>query len=178
MFNPNRSRRKRYIFPMILLITLATILLAGYGTTLAARSALLPPLYLPLIFRNAGNPVVGTSTSTPTATGTVTATPTQTSTPTQTLAPTPTVIVGPGNVLIVDFAFQPAAITIHVGEKVEWENTGAFNHTTTSDTLVWDSGQLAPNEKFSLTFTSVGDYHYHCSNHPDMKGIIHVVLNP
>ena len=168
MSSPNRPRRKRFIFPMMFLITLAAFLLTGYGIALATQSPLLPSIYLPLIFRSAGSPVV--ETSTPTATATITLTPTST--------PTPTITVEPGKVSIVDFAFQPAEITIHVGEKVEWENTGQMNHTATSDTGVWDSGVLAPDQKFSFTFDTVGDYPYHCTLHLNMTGIIHVVPNP
>jgi len=172
MSGSNRSRRNRFLFFMTLLITLATFLLAGFGNALATRSALLPPLFLPLIFNDVGSPVVA-------ATATRTATPSQTSTPTQTLAPTPTAIVGPGKVLIVDFAFQPAEITVHVGETVEWENASLLvTHTTTSNTGIWNSGPIAPNQKFSFMFTSVGDYPYHCSIHLSMTGIIHVVPNP
>lgn len=165
MSNPNRSRRIRILFPMVLLITLAAFLLAGFSNVLATQSALFPSLFLPLILQ-ASLPGAGTSTSTATVT------------PTQTSTPTPTAVVGAGKVSIVDFAFQPASITIHVGESVEWENTGAFNHTSTSDTGVWNSGALAPDQKFSFPFNSLGNYPYHCSLHPDMKGIIHVVPNP
>ena len=181
MSGSNRSRRNRILFSMTLLITLATFLLAGFGNALATRLALDPPLFLPLIFHDASSPVVGTSTITATVTRTPTAntTPMRTSTPTQTLVSTPTAIVGPGKVLIVDFAFQPAEITVHVGETVEWENASTLvTHTTTSNTGIWDSGLIAPNQKFSFTFTSVGNYPYHCSVHLDMTGIIHVVPNP
>jgi plastocyanin len=157
---------------MTFLITLATFLLAGFGNALATRSALLPSLFFPLISHGGG-----TSTTTATVTGTLTATSTRTATPARTS--TPTSIVGPGKVVIVDFAFQPAEITVHVGETVEWENNSLMmNHTTTSDTGIWDSGSLAPNQKFSFMFTSVGDYPFHCSIHSTMTGIIHVVPNP
>ena len=86
--------------------------------------------------------------------------------------------MGPGKVVIVDFAFQPAEIIVHVGETVEWENASLkMNHTTTSKTGIWDSGSLAPNQKFSFMFTSVGDFPFHCSIHTTMAGIIHVVPN-
>jgi plastocyanin len=153
MSGPNRSRKNRILFFMTLLITTATFLLAGFGNALATRSALLPSLFFPLVYHGASTPVVETVT--------------------------PTAIVGPGKVVIVDFAFQPAEITVHVGETVEWENNSLMmNHTTTSDTGIWDSGSLAPNQKFSFMFTSVGDYPFHCSIHSTMTGIIHVVPNP
>jgi plastocyanin len=154
MSDPNRSPRIRFLFIVVLLTVAAVFFLAGYGNALATRSALSTPMFIPLIFQNADL--------------SITATP----------SPTPTSVVGAGKVSIVDFAFHPAAITVHVGESVEWENTGAMNHTTTSDTGVWNSGTLTPNQKFSFVFNSVGDYPYHCSIHPSMTGIVHVVPNP
>jgi len=128
--------------------------------------------------------VTGTATASATAqtpmpmgtgTPTQTATPTQKTTLTQTPFPTPTGVVDPGKVIIVDYAFQPAELTVHVGEIVEWENTGVVDHTTTSNTGVWDSGPLAPNQKFQFQFTTVGNYPYHCSYHAEMAGTIIVV---
>jgi plastocyanin len=150
--------------------------------------------YLPIIIRGVSSPV-GTSTNTPTATGTAapqtptptltktptpTTTPVFTATPTQTpLTPTPfpnpTNTPEPGSVLIVDYAFQPAVLTVQVGEIVEWENTGSAEHTTTSDTGLWDSGTLSPSQKFQFLFTTPGTYPYHCSFHVEMNGTIIVV---
>lgn len=182
MYNLTQSPRNRKILFAILSFFLAIFILAGFSEALASKSAIISSSFLPLILQQASSP--GAGTGTPTATGTKTATatrtvtPTKTNTPTKTIKPSPTPVVGAGNVLIVDFAFQPAEITVHIGEKVEWENKGLASHTTTSDTGVWDSGTLAPDNKFTFVFNTLGDYPYHCSFHPDMTGIIHVVPNP
>jgi plastocyanin len=141
-----------------------------------------PAAYLPLNL-NASIPNPGTTTPTPTATSmptanatvTNTATPTQTTPPTLTPVPTPTAVEGLGKVIIVDFAFTPAVLTIHVGQIVEWENRGEFFHTTTSDTGVWDSGSLSFGQKFQFQFDTPGSYPYHCTLHPSMTGTIIVV---
>lgn len=55
--------------------------------------------------------------------------------------------------------------------------TTGTTHTITSDTQgLFDSGSLAPGATFEHTFTAAGTYHYHCSIHPTMTGII--VVNP
>ena len=80
-------------------------------------------------------------------------------------------------VSIVDFAFDPQVVTITVGSSVEWTNAGSFTHTTTSDTGVWDSGQLGPGDVFSTTFNSPGSYPYHCAIHSFMQGRVVVLTN-
>jgi YVTN family beta-propeller protein len=70
------------------------------------------------------------------------------------------------------FAFVPATLTISVGQSVSWTNADPIDHTTTSDTGVWDSGRLGNGETFSTTFSQPGTYSYHCSVHPFMRGTV------
>jgi plastocyanin len=122
-------------------------------------------------------PTVGaTSTFTPTPTRTPTPTVTRTPTPTQTPTPTATPGVGgPPPVSIVNFAFQPADLSIQVGQSVRWTNQGDVPHTTTSDTGVWASAALSPGETFDFVFSAAGDFAYHCAIHPSMTGVVHVL---
>ncbi len=78
------------------------------------------------------------------------------------------------NVNIVDFGFQPADVTIKVGDSVKWTNTGSFTHTSTSGTTtggarhpdgLWDSGSIPPGQTFSHTFTKAGAFPYYCTPH-------------
>jgi plastocyanin len=80
--------------------------------------------------------------------------------------------VAAGDVSIVDFAFVPAAITVSVGSAVNWLNTGAVTHTTTSDIGLWNSGDLGPGGSFSYTFDLPGVYLYHCAIHFGMTGTV------
>ena len=85
------------------------------------------------------------------------------------------------DVTIVDFAFDPQVVTITAGSSVRWtrSNTSVFTHTTTSDTSIWDSGDLAPGGIFAETFNTPGIYAYHCARHPfDMHGTVIVVAPP
>jgi plastocyanin len=77
-------------------------------------------------------------------------------------------------VRIVDFSFMPNTVTITKGQKVVWVNKGTFSHTSTSDTLKWDSGAIAPGARFSVKFNRVGTFTYHCMIHPSMLGSVTV----
>lgn len=123
--------------------------------------------YFPLIL-NPGAQAIPTGTPAPTAAPTVTPVPTI-------IVPTATALPKINKILVVDYAYQPTLLTIHAGEIVEWENTGAVDHTATSITGVFDSGTLAPTQKYQFLFTGVGTYDYYCSFHADMAGTVVVV---
>jgi plastocyanin len=78
------------------------------------------------------------------------------------------------SVSIVDFDFQPSSITVSVGTTVTWTNTGSTTHTVTSDSGVFDSGDISPGDNFQFTFENVGAYPYHCSIHTFMTGTVKV----
>jgi len=76
--------------------------------------------------------------------------------------------------------FQPAQLSIRVGETVEWKNVGNSVHHASSDpsTAVnpaeastpsgakpFDSGFLQPGQSFTYTFTVPGTYKYICAPH-------------
>jgi plastocyanin len=65
---------------------------------------------------------------------------------------------------IVDFQFNPDPVAIHVGDTVQWI-WDASDHSTTSDTSIWDSGVLNTGATFSHTFTSAGSFPYYCKIH-------------
>ncbi|HET7603518.1 MAG TPA: cupredoxin domain-containing protein [Gemmatimonadales bacterium] len=84
---------------------------------------------------------------------------------------------GPDSAFVVirDFAFQPAALTVPEGTTVIWVNCedaeGTPGHTTTSD--AWDSPTLTPGQSFAVT-PAAGSYPYHCRPHPFMEGSVTV----
>jgi plastocyanin len=87
-------------------------------------------------------------------------------------------VAAPQQILkITELAFTPAEFTIQQGASVTWLNAmDGTLHTTTSDTGVWNSGVLSTSQSFTFTFTSLGDFAYHCEIHPmRMKGVVHVV---
>jgi plastocyanin len=74
---------------------------------------------------------------------------------------------------IKDFAFNPAEITVPVGDSVTWTNGDAAPHTATGlDREALQSGAIAPGESFTQTFDTAGTIEYFCEFHPNMKGSI------
>ena len=73
------------------------------------------------------------------------------------------------SVEIKNFAFEPKAVTIKVGQTVTWTNQDSAAHTVAGDGGI-DSGDLPKGKSYSKTFDAEGTFDYHCSIHPQMKG--------
>lgn len=90
-------------------------------------------------------------------------------------APTATTAMAAANeVVIDDFRFGPAALTVPVGTKVTWVNDDSDPHTVTSeaDPKLLKSPALDTGESFAFTFDKPGTYRYFCSIHPHMQGVV------
>ena len=69
-----------------------------------------------------------------------------------------------------DNLFFPAEISVPAGTQITWLNSGNTQHTTTASDL-WDSGAIAPGERWAAVFRVPGTYDYLCTIHPDeMRG--------
>ena len=76
-------------------------------------------------------------------------------------------------VLIQNFRFKPAHITIKRGTKVRWINRDSTAHTATANKKSsFDSGRLGKGQRYKHTFKSVGKKWYHCKIHPHMRGSV------
>jgi len=75
-------------------------------------------------------------------------------------------------VLVRDFMFGPASLTVSAGSTVTWTNKDDEPHTVVSDTGEFKSGGMDTNESFSHKFDKPGTYHFTCSIHPRMVGTI------
>ena len=75
-------------------------------------------------------------------------------------------------VLIQGMAFSPSTLNVTAGTVVEWTNKDAMVHTVTSDSTLFDSGNIAINGVYSYTFNTVGTFRYHCTIHPTMKATV------
>lgn len=69
------------------------------------------------------------------------------------------------------YVFSPKIITVNVGDTVKWENETDAPHTVTSDTGVWDSGNMNEGDEFSFTFKKAGTYPYYCKYHGGRGGV-------
>jgi plastocyanin len=70
--------------------------------------------------------------------------------------------------------FEPATLTIAVGEVVRWFNDDALPHTVSATDGSWDSGNLAPGQAFERRFEAPGSFPYLCRYHPGMAATIDV----
>jgi plastocyanin len=76
-------------------------------------------------------------------------------------------------VLIKNFSFKPAHITIKRGTKVRWINKDSTAHTATANNgRSFDSGSLGKGQRYTHTFKRAGKQRYHCEIHPDMMGSV------
>ena len=73
-------------------------------------------------------------------------------------------------VRILDFRFAPRRVEIGQGTAVLWKNVGDQTHTSTGRNGLWDSGDIAPGDKFRRRFNDTGVFRYFCEIHPDMRG--------
>lgn len=80
------------------------------------------------------------------------------------------------DVRIRDFAFGPSYTRVEPGDSVRWMQTGSL-HTVTSragSPEPFDSGLLATGMEFVRPFAAAGRYPYHCTIHPEMRGVVQV----
>jgi plastocyanin len=80
------------------------------------------------------------------------------------------------DVRIRDFAFGPTYTRVEPGDSVRWIQTGSL-HTVTSRAASperFDSGPLLSGREFLRAFPAAGRYPYHCTIHPEMRGVVQV----
>ena len=77
-------------------------------------------------------------------------------------------------VTINHYAFHPATLTVQKGATVTWINEDDDVHTIKSadGPEPFASTALDNGNQFSFTFHHAGTYHYICTVHPYMHGVI------
>ena len=78
-----------------------------------------------------------------------------------------------------DSSYSPNPIEIEVGQAITWYNGDTISHTVTSgldgaadEGSLFDSDAIIPNQYYTLTFVTPGEYPYYCIYHPTMIGDI------
>ena len=87
-------------------------------------------------------------------------------------------------------SFNPATVTIHAGETVEWRNTALIAHTVTDDpkqekktgdaisprgAAAFDSDKIKAGDIYLHTFSVPGTYHYFCEYH-EKHGMVGTIV--
>jgi plastocyanin len=85
-------------------------------------------------------------------------------------SPRPAAAAGgaPAQIQIKNFAFDPPVLTISAGQTLVWTNDDVVPHTATADTKAWNSGQVGPGHRYTVTLTKSGTYDYACTIHTFM----------
>jgi len=69
-------------------------------------------------------------------------------------------------------AFQPAALKMEAGDKVQFVNLDGAPHTASADNKAFDTGRLNKGEDAVVTIEKSGTYGFFCKFHPGMRGEI------
>jgi plastocyanin len=83
---------------------------------------------------------------------------------------------------VEDFQFDPADITVNVGDEIQWTwDNSAGQHTTTSTTIPtgatsWDHQINSGSPVFSYTVNVPGDYNYVCIFHQSFGMVGHFTV--
>src|SRR5262245_19870265 len=90
-------------------------------------------------------------------------------------------------------SYDPATLTIKVGDTVEWRNTSLITHSVTGDpnraktkgdaavpagAEAFDSGDIAAGQVYLHKFTTPGTYRYFCTHHESDGMVGTIVVNP
>jgi plastocyanin len=78
----------------------------------------------------------------------------------------------PSEVVIQNFAFVPATLTVAPGTAVTWSNHDEEPHNVVSPDRAFRSKAIDGGEKFTNVFDKPGTYNYICAVHPHMHGTI------
>ena len=80
---------------------------------------------------------------------------------------------GGAEVSMEGIAFQPAEVTVSVGDTVTWTNNDSVGHDVTADSFSsGEPGDMGSGDTFDHTFQEAGTFDYVCSVHPGMEGTV------
>jgi plastocyanin len=79
----------------------------------------------------------------------------------------------PNTVVIKDFAFGPATMTVAPGTKIMVVNQDRAPHTVTAVNKAFDTGTISGGQRGEMTAPNTpGAYPYICTIHPSMTGTL------
>ena len=84
----------------------------------------------------------------------------------------PAAAAAANQVVIENFSFAPATLTVKAGTKVTWINRDDVPHTVNENDKRFKSGPMDTDDQFSYTFSAPGTFSYFCALHPKMTGQI------
>jgi plastocyanin len=80
---------------------------------------------------------------------------------------------GGAEVAMEGIQFNPAELTVAVGDTVTWTNNDSVGHDVTGDDFKsGEAGGLGSGDTFEHTFEEAGTFDYVCTVHPGMEGTV------
>jgi plastocyanin len=92
------------------------------------------------------------------------------------LTPGSTASPGAGEtyIRIIDFAFEPSALSLEPGTVVDFVHEGEATHTVTINGEN-ESGEMTAGQQFGFQFDRVGEHRINCDFHPaEMQLVVNV----
>jgi plastocyanin len=77
-------------------------------------------------------------------------------------------------VVIDSMRFEPATLTVNVGDEVVWFNHDPFPHTVTAQDNQFDSREIAAGRSWHYIARAAGVFPYACALHPTMLAELRV----
>lgn len=78
-------------------------------------------------------------------------------------------------IVIQNFRFTPARVSIRTGDTVRWTNQEKrASHSILFPAETLESERLFPGESWHRRFDHPGSHAYHCGPHPEMEGVVEV----
>lgn len=79
----------------------------------------------------------------------------------------------PANMVMTSYRYLPNTLHVKPGTVVTIVNNDGPAHTVSDDwSGGWDSGRMKSGGSVSIRFTEPGEFNFHCSIHPTMRGKI------
>jgi plastocyanin len=76
------------------------------------------------------------------------------------------------NIKMAGFAFDPATVTVKVGDTVTWANSDTAPHNAVADDGSFKTPDITQGQTTTITATAVGTHTYICTIHPRMKATL------
>ena len=84
----------------------------------------------------------------------------------------------PVSIDICSLRYSKGKVEVEVGTTIVWRNRDPLAHSVTSDSALFDSGDVEPEASWSHTFLVPGTFFYYCTPHPQMRAAVVVRPKP
>jgi plastocyanin len=96
------------------------------------------------------------------------------SSPTSPSTSSTTVAIVQGAQALTTTAYSPNPVTVARGTTLTWVNNDTTAHDQIADGGAFNTGNVNPGGRASVTLQNAGTVTYHCGIHPNMVGTINV----